>query len=676
MAQIEKLTGTAVPLSALRTKSDKTIGEYTDLKLLADFAKKAGLGLIQLLPVNDSGTQSSPYSALSAFALHPVYLSLESIEGFDEVYKSDKEFKKNYDAFISYHKDADRFNYDEVNNSKDYFLRLIYKKTETARTGKPSEEVEAFIKKNSWVIPYAVYKNLKYSYMQASWKSWKKSDTGLFEEEILKRWKADPAHLYYAWLQAECEKQFSESVEYCRKNKILIKGDLPILMNEDSCDAWSHPEIFNQNLRAGSPADGENPTGQNWGFPTYNWKNLKADNYQWWKERLIQASKFYDAYRLDHILGFFRIWAIPENDCNALNGHTEPYSGIKADELYELGFDENRIRWLSVPHVPTSAIEDITWNHEKSHEILELFATKLPGEELWLLDGKGKKNFGSRTIEETSLVEKELCTEEAEKRIKEYLVSKWTDRTLINVAKNKFVPSWIYGRSTSWGTLNDQEKEKLTELFEKVSVKENKLWEKNATEILTALTESNRMIPCGEDLGVSFECVPRVMKKLNILGLRVVRWCRFWEQEDQPYVPFTEYEPLSVCTTSVHDSSTMREWLENEQLEIENSELCKKKALPDETDTEKENSGNTDLQSSFCNLLKACSSAESMWFIPPLQDLLYLEKKYLKESSEEERINIPGTVTPFNWTYRIPAILEDLISDKELIQKIQLIQKR
>lgn len=670
MTQIERLTGTAVPLGALRTEKAASIGEYTDLKKLADFAKKSGLGIIQLLPVNDSGTQSSPYSALSAFALHPIYLSLESIEGFDGLYKSNAEFKKNYDAFISYHKDAERFSYDDVNNSKDYFLRKIYAETETAKKGKASKDLENFIKKNSWVIPYAVYKNLKYSYMQASWKSWKKIDTGLSEEEIKKRWNSDPAHLYYAWLQAECEKQFSESVEYCRKNKILIKGDLPILMNEDSCDAWSHPEIFNQSLRAGSPADGENPAGQNWGFPIYNWKNLKADNYTWWKNRLINASKFYDAYRLDHILGFFRIWAIPENDCNALNGHTEPFAGFKADDLYELGFDDERIRWLSVPHVPTHVIEDITWNHKKSHEILKLFATKLPNEELWLLDGAGKKAFGSKNIEEADLSGMELCTEEAEIKIKEYLVKAWSDRTLIPMGKNKYVPSWIYGQSTSWGTLNDLEKEKLTELFEKVSMKENRTWEKNATEILTALTEATEMIPCGEDLGVGFECVPRVMKKLGILGLRVVRWCRKWDKEGQPYVPFEDYEPLSVCTTSVHDSSTMREWFNNSQFTINNSQLMEIKN--EETESELSKTNNIfDSQLSIGNLLSACKASKSTWFIPPLQDLLYMNEKYWKENAEDERINVPGSVNPFNWTYRIPARLEELLEDNELCKKIK-----
>ena len=218
--------------------------------------------------------------------------------------------------------------------------------------------------------------------------------------------------------------------------------------------------------------------------------------------------------------------------------------------------------------------------------------------------------------------------------------------------------------------MNDREKEKLTELFKKVSVKENKTWEKNATEILTALTEATEMIPCGEDLGVGFECVPRVMKKLGILGLRVVRWCRKWDEEGQPYVPFEDYEPLSVCTTSVHDSSTMREWFNNSQFTINNSQLMEIKN--EETESELSKTNNIlDSQLSIGNLLSACKASKSTWFIPPLQDLLYINKKYWKENAEDERINVPGSVNPFNWTYRIPARLEELLADKELCKKIK-----
>ena len=169
------------------------------------------------------------------------------------------------------------------------------------------------------------------------------------------------------------------------------------------------------------------------------------------------------------------------------------------------------------------------------------------------------------------------------------------------------------------------------------------------------------MIPCGEDLSVGFECVPRVMKKLNILGLRVVRWCRKWEKEGQPFVPLNEYEPLSVCTTSVHDSSTMREWMDNEELTVDNRQLT----------IEKDHSFIINQELSVFDLLKTCKTAESIWFIPPLQDLLYIEEKYWLPTAQEERINVPGTVNTFNWTYRIPATLEELIENEELCKKIR-----
>lgn len=171
--------------------------------------------------------------------------------------------------------------------------------------------------------------------------------------------------------------QFKKSYDAVRKSGIIIKGDMPILMNEDSCDAWALPGIFNQNLRAGSPVDNENPTGQNWGFPTYNWKYLKEHDYGWWKDRLKCAEQYYEAYRLDHILGFFRIWAIPTRDTTAILGHTDPYVSISRDTLHYSGFDDNRIRWLSQPHVPTGAIQDITWNYESATKILSKFAERL-----------------------------------------------------------------------------------------------------------------------------------------------------------------------------------------------------------------------------------------------------------------------------------------------------------
>ena len=676
----KKLTGVSVPLGALYTKDNPVIGEFPDLIPFADFCKDAGLSIIQLLPINDTGAQSSPYSGLSAFALHPMYIRIKDISVFKEVYENDSKFKKSYDNFFEKYSYTLRYDYDGIVIEKIRLLLKLYEYTEAGKTGKPDTELAKWIKANPWVINYSVYKNLKWNYMQASWKSWHENDQHKTQAEINKLWETKAfkkEHLFYAWLQQIAEIQFSNAVKHIKSCGILLKGDMPILMNEDSCDAWAFPKYFNQDLRAGAPADGENPNGQNWGFPTYNWKNLKTDDFKWWKDRLINAAKYYDAYRLDHILGFFRIWAIPENDFDALNGHTEPYAFIKKEELYELGFDDDRIRWLSLPHIPTKIIEDITWNHDKAVQILKLFCDRIGNEELWLFNSKIK---GPKTISQTDLLE--LCEEQAIPRVKEALIKYWPNRTLIEVQKNKFVPSWIYSQSTSWGTLDDNEKENLSELFSNLNSKNEKLWKKQADEIFTAITSEIKMIPCGEDLGVGIECVPKTMKAHNILGLHVVRWTRHWSEPNQPYVDFEDYRPLSVTTTSVHDSSTIRQWYE----EIQNSEFkMGGESLPLAPDTEASfappSSGDTPQRPVFSpdvayTILKNCSKSASIWYINPLQDYLYMNKEYWLPTAEEERINIPGTVTKFNWTYRIPVSLEDLSADNELIEKINDISKR
>ena len=686
----KRLTGVAVPLGALYTKDNSVIGEFGDLKPFADFCKAAGISIIQLLPVNDTGTQSSPYSGLSAFALHPIYIRISEVPGFDELYKSDAKFKKAYDDFIKGQKYALRYNYEAILNGKNALLKMLYDATVEGKTGKAGTELSKWIRSNSWVKDYAVYKNLKWNYMQASWKSWLDTDRLKTKEEITALWNKKAfkkEHLFYTWCQMVADEQFRGAVEYVKAAGILLKGDMPILMNEDSADAWACPEVFNQDLRAGAPADGDNPTGQNWGFPTYNWKNLKEADYGWWKDRLKNASKYYDAYRLDHILGFFRIWAIPEADLNALCGHTEPYASIKKSELYELGFDDDRIRWLSQPHIPTSAIEDITWNHDKAHQILAIFCDKIDGEELWRFAPAVK---GSKVIEEADL--SELCAPEAIGRVKQTLVDYWSNRTLIEIAKNKYVPLWTYGQSTSWGSLNEQEKSALASCFDDLNKKNEKLWKKQADEIFEAITKAVKMIPCGEDLGVGIECVPKTMDAHKILGLRVVRWCREWAEAGQPFVPFADYTPLSVTTTSVHDSSTLRQWWEDEKESVKAFVMANAECFGIETGAEDgplftapkeeiEAKAEEIAKEPFApdiaeKLLQASSTSASQWFIPPLQDFLYMDKSLWLDNASDERINVPGTVTEFNWTYRLPCTLEDLIKNTALIEKIKAVSER
>lgn len=680
MNTLKKSTGVSIPLGAIYTekKDGNVIGEFTDLPKFASLCKKAGLSILQLLPVNDTGTQSSPYSGLSAFALHPIYIDIKALPEFKELYSSDKKFASEYNKMIKsfpYSSDG-RYNYEGILNAKTSLLEKIYHSTEMYKEGKADEKTEKWIKKNPWIKNYAVYKNLKAKYKQASWKEWAKSDKNVTEKEIKKRWedeKLAKAHLFYCWVQMRANEQFKSATDKVKKEGIILKGDMPILMNEDSCDAWALSGIFNHNLRAGSPVDGPNPTGQNWGFPTYNWEYLKEHKYSWWIDRLKSASQYYGAYRLDHILGFFRIWAIPERDTTAVLGHTVPYVPITRDELHSIGFDDGRIRWLSQPHVSTGAIQDITWNKETATKILEKFMDRIGNEELWLFK---KSVSGDKDFYESNL--SEFCQGDSEQRVKDKLSLCWRDRCLIEIENDRFVPVWTYYTSTAWNSLNDSEKEKLKSLISQTEYKQDKLWETQSDEILSTLTKSVDMIPCGEDLGANLPCLPHIMTKNNILALRVMRWTRNWELPGKPYVPLKDITYLSVATTSVHDSPTVRQWWHDDR---EGSSLFVRTnpwAFGIEGwDTEKmERIANSDFSPEIAeNYLKAVARANSVWCIHPLQDFIAMNKNYWLQNPSNEQINIPGSVNEFNWTYRIPVSVETLEKDSDLIGKINEIVK-
>lgn len=669
---LKRMTGVAVPLGALYTKESPAIGEFPSLKKFAAFCKSAGLKIIQLLPVNDTGTQSSPYSGLSAFALHPIYVCIKDLPEFSALCKSDKDFKAAYDSFIKEHPYKNRYDYQRILDKKTALLMRLYQTTDAAATGKPDAALASWIKKNDWIKAYAVYKNLKWKYMQATWKAWKKEDQVPGMEEIERRWKSAALkkdQLFYAWLQMRAAEQFAEAAAAVKKAGIILKGDMPIMMNEDSADAWAHPEFFDHSLRAGSPVDGQNPAGQNWGFPTYNWKNLKAAGYSWWTDRLQSAQQYYQAYRLDHILGFFRIWAIPERETTALLGRSEPGSPIARAELEEAGFTKERIKWLSEPHVPTGDVDYFTWNHDASTKILETLAEKLPNEELWTFKASVK---GDKDIYEANF--KGLCQGDAEQKIKDALAKKWRDRTLREIKKDKFIALWTYQDTYPWSTLNGEEKQKLQALVDSHRAKEEGLWKKQASDILKDLTASVEMVPCGEDLGVNLSAVPEVMGKNKILRLNVVRWSRDWGAQGSPYVPFEKYPELSVTTTSVHDSSTIRQWW-NEEKEggraffKANKEIFLEEGIS-------ENDFESFTEKTARAVLQAAASSASLWAIHPLQDFLYLQKKYWLADAKDERVNIPGEVSEFNWTYRMPASVEDLSADKSLLEEIIFLAKK
>ncbi len=294
--QKQPIHGICIPLASLHSSTSYGIGGFFDLLPLLDWCKEVGFTILQLLPLNDSGPDPSPYNALSSCALNPIYLSLEKLPQID-VYALPP--PPPFSPYIDYL---------SVQSFKLNFLRGYLKKMAPLLLSDP--EVCEFIDKNSWLENYAFFKVLKDHLAHNPWSSWPLDITP--NNLTLKKQYAREID-FYILVQYLCHKQLLFVKEYAQKQDIWLKGDIPILISKDSVDAWEKPYLFDFNFAAGAPPDYYNPEGQYWGFPLFNWEELKKEQFSWWKRRLQAASSYYSFYRLDHVVGFFRMWAIPLN---------------------------------------------------------------------------------------------------------------------------------------------------------------------------------------------------------------------------------------------------------------------------------------------------------------------------------------------------------------------------
>jgi 4-alpha-glucanotransferase len=284
--------GIDIPLSALRTKTSCGIGEFYDLLPLIDWCHEVGFNVIQLLPLNDSGTDPGPYNGLSSCALNPVFLSLH-----DFPHSPDPGELNNF-QHVPYH---------DVLTLKYNFLRDYYENGGKEILTTPA--CQEFIESNPWLIPYALFKTLKDRLSQTPWMYWPEDLKKPNYDLVLEKYHAEM--LFYVAIQYLCFQQLTHVKKIAASKGILLKGDIPILVSPDSVDCWLHPELFDFSHFAGAPPDAFNSEGQSWGFPLFDWERVKSENFGWWKERLFVASHYYDLYRIDHVVGFFRIWAIP-----------------------------------------------------------------------------------------------------------------------------------------------------------------------------------------------------------------------------------------------------------------------------------------------------------------------------------------------------------------------------
>ena len=331
-----KGAGTAIPVFALRSEDDFGVGEFYDLKKMVDWAASTGQSVLQLLPINDTTMlhtweDSYPYNPNSTFALHPQFVNLPAAGvPVDEEYKTSQ-------AELNA---LDQIDYERVNAEKLLLLRKAYDKTFKKLSAKKG--YQEFVQKNShWLLPYAAFcvlRDLNGTPDFSQWKGYakysKKKVTAFCEEH-----KTDID--FWCFVQYHLDLQLSQVCEYAHSKGVVFKGDLPIGISRTSVDAWLYPELFHMDSQAGAPPDAFSADGQNWGFPTYNWEKMAEDDFAWWKSRLAKMSEYFDAFRIDHILGFFRIWEIPLWTKSGLSGYFNPALPFPAYELQDQGFDVN-----------------------------------------------------------------------------------------------------------------------------------------------------------------------------------------------------------------------------------------------------------------------------------------------------------------------------------------------
>ena len=646
-----KGAGVAIPVFSLRSEKSLGVGEFSDIKLLADWANKIGLKLIQLLPINDttathSWMDSYPYAAISAFALHPMYIRLSEIvdAGQEELIQAAVAKQSALNALVD-------MDYDQVLTLKWEALRAVY-----AVNGKRdlSTKVykEFFEANQDWLVPYSAFSYLRDLHGTVDFNTW--ASHAQFKAKEIEA-LTDPTSKtfdeigFFYFVQYHLHLQLKAATDYAHAQGVVLKGDIPIGVYRFGADAWQHPNLFHMDMQAGAPPDDFAVAGQNWGFPTYNWEVMAADDFAWWKSRFDQMKYYFDAFRIDHILGFFRIWSIPMHAVEGILGHFVPAIPVGMNEFSARGIAFDHYR-LTMPYInETILFQELGYDNEfvKEHYLKPI--------------GEGHYAF-LPAFETQRAVEAHFAKEpqtESNEKIKQGLYNLIANVILIDGDKShEFHFRFNIGQTSSFQNLDERTKHLLNDLYVDYFFKrQDAAWEKEAMKKLPMLKRSTNMLICGEDLGLVPSCVPNVMYQLGMLSLEVQRMPKathklFFHPNDAPY--------LSVVTPSSHDTSTIRGWWEEDKVKTQqfyNQEIGQWGEAP-----------------LYCDgwinkaILLQHLYSPAMWAIFQLQDFMGIDEAIRRADPNEERINIPANPKHY-WRYRMHLNLEQLIDAEQFNQE-------
>lgn len=647
-----KLAGTQVPVFSLRTRKSAGIGDFGDLKTMIDFVASTGQKVLQLLPINDTTithtwTDSYPYSCISVFAIHPQYADLHALPELKDA-KARAEAEKTRAELNA----LDKMDYEKVNDFKINYLRQIFNQ-EGGKMMKTAEYKAFFQDTELWLVPYAQYSYLRDKNGTADFNQW--PDHQVWDEAERKA-LADPKTAAYKnvaffyFVQFVLDRQMQEAHEHAKAKGVILKGDIPIGVNRNGCDVWTEPKYFNLNGQAGAPPDDFSANGQNWGFPTYNWFEMLKDDCQWWNRRFQNMARYFDAYRIDHVLGFFRIWEIPVHSVHGLLGQFAPALAMSREEIesYGLHFQDDR---FTRPFITDWVLDRVF--HERAGEVKEKYLDRLDDERYQM-----KPEVDTQRKVEALFAD---ATDEKELWLRDGLYALISDVLFVRDHTNPgvFHPRISAQLDFIYESLYDNDKAAFNRLYNDYFYRRNnQFWYQEAMKKLPKLVQATRMLVCAEDLGMVPDCVPWVMDELKILSL---------ELQSMPKDPSVKFGHLSrnpyrsVCTISSHDMPTLRMWWdENIQRtqEYYNTMLYRQGPAPHP------------LPGWLASdIISRHLTSPSMLCILSIQDWLATDEALRLPDANAERINIPANPKHY-WRYRMHLNIEDLAADKRFVQNI------
>ena len=647
-----KGAGTVIPIFSLRSEGSFGVGDFGDLKQMIEWCDMTKQRVLQVLPINDTNIthtwqDSYPYNSISIYALHPQYTDLRQLPVL-----KDEARRAYYDELQKELNALPQIDYERVNNAKMDYLRELY-----AQEGSKMMKTEAFKKffeqNKEWLVPYAAFCHYRDLYGTATFSEW--PDHHTFTAQERESMSKSTTKLYkevafWYFVQFNLDQQMRAAHAFARSKRVILKGDIPIGISRDGVEAWVEPKYFNLNGQAGAPPDAFSANGQNWGFPTYDWDAMLEDGCSWWVRRFRKMAEYFDAYRIDHVLGFFRIWEIPIDAVHGLLGQFSPSLGMTREEIeaYGLKFQEE---FFTKPYIADWTLEKMFGDkaqnvkdnflnhaHDDIWEMKPEYDTQRKVQQWWKAESEKPENAGAATT---------LAN------LRDGLYALISDVLFVRDRKNpnKFHPRIGVQNDFIYQSLWDCDKDVFNNLYNDYFYRRNNhFWYSEAMKKLPKLTQATRMLVCAEDLGMVPDCVPWVMNELRILSLEI---------QSMPKDPTTRFGHLSrnpyrsVDTISTHDMSTLRQWWDEDEEQTQcyfNTMLYRggeaPHPLPDWLAKD---------------IVSRHLTSPSMLCLISFQDWMSIDERLRLPDANAERINIPANPRHY-WRYRMHLTIEQLLA--------------